>query len=165
MPDDPRRPLLAQFRDELGMFGAELRESVALRWQLAALEIKADLRSTGRLAIALASAAVLGLSILPVLLGAAAIELDGCWNLSTAGWLLAFAAALLLLALMIGWLAWRRFRRRFIGLQQTLEELREDEVWLREWLHKPAAGSRQRAASHRLREAARRQRLDSSRSA
>jgi hypothetical protein len=31
-----------------------------------------------------------------------------------------------------GSLAWRRFRRNFIGLRETLEELREDVLWLKE---------------------------------
>ena len=40
---------------------------------------------------------------------------------------------LLVAAALVAWLAWRRFRRRFVGLEETLEELREDLVWLQEW--------------------------------
>ena len=50
--------------------------------------------------------------------------------------LLVAGAMLLLLAPLVGWLAWRRFRRRFLGLEQTIEELREDAAWLREWLER-----------------------------
>jgi hypothetical protein len=33
-------------------------------------------------------------------------------------------------------LAWRSFRRRFTGLRETFEELREDTVWIGEWMKK-----------------------------
>ena len=58
--------------------------------------------------------------------------LDGCGRIARGGWLLIFAGGLLILAVAGGYLAWRRFRRRFIGLRETLEELREDLLWLRE---------------------------------
>jgi len=47
-------------------------------------------------------------------------------------WPSGFAGALLLLSLSVGCAAWRRFRRRFLGLRETIEELREDAEWLRE---------------------------------
>ena len=30
----------------------------------------------------------------------------------------------------VGWLAWRRFRRHFVGLEESLEVLREDRAWI-----------------------------------
>jgi len=133
MSEQPARPLLERLGKELNALGGDLRESVALRWQLAELEIKADLRSGRRLAIALAVAAVGGLTAVPLLLVALAQGLDGCWGLSATGWLVVFGLFLLTAASIVGFLAWRRFRRRFIGLEQTLEELHEDAVWLRDW--------------------------------
>jgi len=41
---------------------------------------------------------------------------------------------LLVAGLVVGWAAWRRFRRQRVMLRETLEELREDLVWLEEWL-------------------------------
>ncbi|MBN2217075.1 MAG: phage holin family protein [Pirellulales bacterium] len=136
MAESQTQPLLERLGRELNALGGELRESVALRWQLAALEIKADLRSGRRLAIGLVAAAVMGLAAVPLLLSALAQGLDGCWGLSSTGWLLALGLGLLLAAPIAGWLAWRWFRRRLIGLQQTLEELHEDAVWIQEWIGK-----------------------------
>ena len=55
--------------------------------------------------------------------------LDGCAGIPRYGWLLIFAGGLLILALSGGYLAWRRFWRRFTGLRETMEELREDMLW------------------------------------
>jgi uncharacterized membrane protein YqjE len=46
------------------------------------------------------------------------------------------AVLLVLVASLTGWRAWRTFRRRFIGFEETLEELREDAEWIREWMKK-----------------------------
>ncbi|HLA85682.1 MAG TPA: phage holin family protein [Thermoguttaceae bacterium] len=128
------RPLLERLGKELNALGGDLRESAALRWQLAVLEIRADLRSGRRLAISLTVAAVMGLTALPLLLVAAAHLLDGYYGLSSTGWLVVGGLVLLCTAPVVALLAWRRFRRRFLGLEQTLEELHEDAAWLREWL-------------------------------
>ena len=37
-------------------------------------------------------------------------------------------------ACLAGLWAWWRFRRQFGGLEETLEELREDLVWIEEWM-------------------------------
>ncbi len=58
-----------------------------------------------------------------------------------AGWLLIFGAGLLLSAVASALLAWRRFCRRLVGLQETLEELREDLIWLREGRNEKAANT------------------------
>lgn len=50
-----------------------------------------------------------------------------------------FAAGLLLAAATVVMLAVSRLGRRFVGLQETLEELRDDLLWLRE--HEGNAGS------------------------
>lgn len=133
-PQSARRPLLERLGKELTGLGSDLQESLALRWQLAMLEIRADLRSGRRLAIGLGVAIVMALTSLPLLLVAAAQGLDGCCGLSTTGWLLVGGGTLLLASPPLAWLAWRRFRRHVVALQQTLEELHEDAVWLREWI-------------------------------
>jgi hypothetical protein len=130
---DRTRPLLADLGDELRALGSELRESLVLRWQLALLELRADRRSAVRLAIGVSASGVMALSALPLLLVWLAAQLDQWLGVSRDGWLLILGVALLLSGLASGYLAWRRFRRRFLGLEQTLEELREDAAWLREW--------------------------------
>ena len=132
MNDSTERPLLADVRTELGALGAELREMASARWELARLEIESDLRSARRLAVAWLVAAVMLLTALPLLAAGLAEALDGCAGIPHGAWLLVFAAGLLLLAGLGGYLAWRRFRRDFIGLRETLEELREDAAWLNE---------------------------------
>lgn len=126
-------PVLGALRAELGRLSLDVQEMFALRWQLASLELHAALGHLKALAVALIIAAVMGLTALP--LGAVYLAeiLDGRLGLSRHAWLLLLAMGLLSLALLIGALAWRTFRRRFVGLQETLEEMREDLVWLRDW--------------------------------
>jgi uncharacterized membrane protein YqjE len=132
MSNPTERPLFADVRTELGSLGAELREMVAARWQLARLEIEADVRSAKRLIIAWLVAVVMLLTALPVAAVGLAEALDGWQGISRVGWLLIFAAALVVLAIAGVCFAWRRFRRNFLGLRETLEELREDAVWFKE---------------------------------
>lgn len=132
MQDPTDRPLLADIRAEFGALGGELREMAAARWELARLELQSDLLAAKRLAVAWLMAAVMALTALPLAAVSLAETLDGCFDITRGGWLSLFAGVLLFLALAGGYLAWRRFRRRFVGLQETLEELREDLLWLRE---------------------------------
>lgn len=132
MNDPARRPLFADLGDQFGALGAELREMAQARWELARLELLADFHAAKRLAIAWFTAAALALTALPLLAGSLAEALDGRAGLHRGHWLLIIAGALLILALAGSYLAWRRFSRRFTGLRETLEELREDMVWLRE---------------------------------
>jgi hypothetical protein len=132
MNDPAERPLFADMREELGALGAELREMAAARWELAKLELTADLHSLKRLAIAWLSAMVLMLTALPLLAMCLAEELNGWAGISRTGWLLIFGGGLMILSAAGGYFAWWRFRRKFLGLRETLEELREDAAWLRE---------------------------------
>lgn len=117
---------------ELGRLRDELRALVVARWRLARLEITRALADIRRLAIALAAAGVLALVALPVLVVATADLLDGFLQIDRTGWLLIWFAMLVVAAAAIGWLAWRRFRRQFVGLEETLEELREDAAWIKQ---------------------------------
>lgn len=132
MNDPADRPLLADVREQFAALGNELREMFAARWELARLEIETDLRSLARLAIFWLIAAIAALTSLPLVVVALAEVLDGCLNIARSGWLLILAAGLLTLAFGGGYCAWRRFRRKFLGLRETIEELREDAVWLKE---------------------------------
>ena len=116
------------------MMGEDLRESIRLRWQLAQIELQSDARSAKRLAVATGVVAAMVLTALPVLVVCLAELLDGRLGIADIGWLAIFGFGLLTAGCAAGWFAWRRFRRRFVGLQQTLEELREDLVWLKEEL-------------------------------
>ena len=130
---DSERPLFSGLQSELGSLVSDVRELAILRWELAKLELAADARSTVRLAVVLAVAVLMVLVALPVLVVSLGSLLDGVWGISQSGWLCIFAAALLATAGLGGFVAWRRFRRNLLGLEETIEELREDMVWLREW--------------------------------
>ena len=132
MNNSPKHPLLSDVRAELGSLGGELREMASARLELARLEIESDLLSAKRLAVAWAVAGVMSLTALPLVAVCLAEVLAEHTDISRGGWLLILAAALLLLAALGGYLAWRRFRRNFLGLRETLEELREDVLWLKE---------------------------------
>lgn len=135
MPEPERSPLDA-VREEAVRLGADLREMALARWQLARLEVEAAAADVRRLAVVLAVAATLALTALPLAAFCLAEALDQRLGIPRAAWLGIFAAILLGTGLLTGWLGWRRFRRQFTGLQETLEELHEDGVWLREWLEK-----------------------------
>jgi uncharacterized membrane protein YqjE len=132
----PDRPLLADLQTELHSLSGEMREMLALRWELFRLEALSDLKNTRRLLIVAAVAGVLIFTSLPLFAVALADVLAGVWQIAPWGWLLIFAGSFIILATAAVYLAWRRFCRRFLGLQETLEELREDLVWMQEWLGK-----------------------------
>jgi hypothetical protein len=136
MSEQPDRPLLENLREEIASLSAEMREMLRLRWELLRLEATADLKNFRRLLVVWAVAGVLVLTSLPLAAVALSEILDGVWHLSRCHWLLIFAGGLILVALPTAYLAWRRFRRRFTGLRETLDELREDQVWLDDWLGK-----------------------------
>jgi len=118
-------PLLA----ELAGLRDELRGAADARWRLARLEIGVALVDIRRLAVALAVAALLVLVSLPVLVVAVADLLAGQLGIDRTGWLLIEFGGLVVIAAATGWLAWRRFRNQFVGLEETLEVLREDLAW------------------------------------
>jgi hypothetical protein len=134
--DQPDRSIFAALKDEMARLAANLGQMGALRWELARREALADLRAARRLAVAVAVALVLGLAALPLVAVAAAWCLDGRLGVAWQIWLLIFAAGLAAGAALLALLAWRRFRRDFVPLTETLEELREDVAWLREWVGK-----------------------------
>jgi len=137
----PKRPLLAGIRDEVAGLSSELGEIVRCHWELARLEAASDLREVRRLAVVVSAAGVAALTGLPLVAAALAWWLRDSGGLGFGAWLALFGSALLLAGAATGYLAWQRFRRRYCGLEETLEELREDAEWLREWT-RGEAGSR-----------------------
>ena len=128
----PDRPLLADLKAELGGLKADLGEMLQLRWELARLEIQADLGHLKRLIFIWGMAAVMALTSLPLFATCVADTLDGRLGIARRGWLLIFGLALLCTAVICVYFGRLWFRRRFVGLKQTLEELREDLEWVKE---------------------------------
>jgi MFS family permease len=100
------------------------------------LEFRIAARCVRRLAVALAVAGVMALTALPLLAAWLAEALDGRLGICRGGWLGIFGLALAAGGLAVALLAWWSFRRHFGAMAETLEECREDLVWLREWLRK-----------------------------
>ncbi|MBN2473370.1 MAG: phage holin family protein [Pirellulales bacterium] len=137
---EPEQPLLSGLQEEIGSLAADLKQMATLRWQLARLELEAAAKALRRLVITGVVVGVMTLSALPILAVALAQLLHETQGISFAGWLLILGGGLLFGGILGGYLAWRRFRRRFSGIEQTLEELREDLVWLQQWTDRQRPG-------------------------
>jgi uncharacterized membrane protein YqjE len=128
----PDRSLLADLKAELSGLKADVGEMLQLRFELARLEIQADIGHLKRLVFVWGIAAVMALTSLPLLATCVAETLDGRLGIARSGWLLIFGLGLLCMAVICVYFGRLWFRRRFVGLQQTLEELREDLEWVKE---------------------------------
>lgn len=132
MSESKERPA-GKIRHEIGSLAADMQEMASLRWELARLELQSAIGSIKRLAAAAIAAGLMVLCALPILVVGLTEGLDGWLGVSRLGWLLIFGFTLLLGGIAGGTLAWRHFRRRFTGFEQSLEELREDLVWFEEY--------------------------------
>ncbi|HUY91090.1 MAG TPA: phage holin family protein [Pirellulales bacterium] len=132
--DDDREPLFAGIKDETSRLKSDFAQLLRVRWQLGKLEVRTAAHSAKRLAAGAIIALLLVLVSLPVLVVALAHALDGVLHIAFAGWLAVFGFGMLLFAAALAWFRYQRFRAEFVGLEQSLEELREDVVWLEERL-------------------------------
>ena len=114
MPEG-ERPLLAELREQIGAVVADLAEMLALRWKLARLEFRIAVRSVRRLAVALAVAAVMTLTALPLLAAWLAEALEGRLGIGRGGWLGIFGLALAAGGLAVALLAWWSFAAAVSG--------------------------------------------------
>jgi hypothetical protein len=128
-----RQPLFAEVSAEAAALADEMRALFDARWRLLRLEALDARSQLRRLAICLGIALLAALTSLPVFVVAAGDSLDGVRGLPSWAWHLISGSALLVGAALVAWIAWRRFRREFVGLSESIEELREDVVWLREF--------------------------------
>ena len=143
---DADRPLLGELQEELSGMADELGELAKLRLRLAEIELRESAQTAKRFAVWAVVAAILLLTSLPVLvvalsgwLGEVTVLSGPAWNVIL-GLLLALGGAATL------WFSWRRFRRDFRGLEESIEELREDLVWVKEWTGKSETGGAAGAA-------------------
>jgi len=112
---------------------------VIARRQLAELEARIAVRQIRRLAVVLAVAAVIVVAALPLLSVALALYLAELLRVDFGVLLSLGGTAGLVLGLLLAFVTWRRFRREFVGLEDSLAELREDAAWIREWIERPDA--------------------------
>lgn len=126
-------PLFAGVQREAARLAGDFRWALGKRWELARLELAIAGLQLRRLTIWLAAAALAALTLLPLLVVLAADGLAMVTSWSRTAWLALFVAVLLVAVPAVCWFAWRRFRREFVGVEATLEELREDVRWLEEY--------------------------------
>lgn len=130
--DDDREPLLGGIKDETSRLKSDFVNLLRVRWQLGRLEVQTAAHSAKRLATAAVIALLLVIVSLPVLVVALARVLDGVLGVAFVGWLAVFGFGMLLIAAALAWFRYQRFCAEFVGLEQSLEELREDVLWLEE---------------------------------
>jgi uncharacterized membrane protein YqjE len=111
---------------------SELREMFGLRSQLAQAEIRSDPAATRRLAIVGGFGLIAVLIGLPLLVSVVTARIDEALQLGFPWVSVTVAVALLGIGLLVGWAAWRRFRFEFLGLRDSLQEIQEDLIWLRD---------------------------------
>lgn len=136
MPDADG-PLLGELREELSAMTGELAQLVNLRWRLAEIELRESAQTAKRFTLWAVVAAALLLTSLSVFAVALSAWLDQVAELPRLSWAWILGLLLAAGAASIFWLCWRRFHREFRGLEQSIEELREDLVWVKEWAARP----------------------------
>ena len=124
--------------EEWGRLFSDFVDLLVLRRQLAELEVRNDLRQIKRLGIFGGlglTQCLVGMAVLAVLAG----SLIDQWIATTTipgprPWgSLCLGVVLILSGLETLRRSWNRFQREFSGLKESIAELREDAVWLREW--------------------------------
>ena len=124
--------------EEWGRLFSDFVDLLVLRRQLAELEVRNDLRQIKRLGIFGGlglTQCLVGMAVLAVLAG----SLIDQWIATTTipgprPWgSLGLGVVLSLSGLETLRRSWNRFQREFSGLKESIAELREDAVWLREW--------------------------------
>ena len=124
--------------EEWGRLFSDFVDLLVLRRQLAELEVRNDLRQIKRLGIFGGlglTQCLVGMAVLAVLAG----SLIDQWIATTTipgprPWgSLGLGVDLILSGLETLRRSWNRFQREFSGLKESIAELREDAVWLREW--------------------------------
>lgn len=150
---EPSDNLFSGVAAEASRLRNDLSKMLAARAALVRLELAESARQTARCAVVLALALVLLVSAVPVAVATLALACATYFGQSPIGWLAASALVLVVVAAFIAWLALRAFRRDFTGLRDSLAELEEDRVWLREWLGQAAAAEDSNAGDEGARSA------------
>ena len=122
------------WREEIASIRADVAELTAARAELAQLELAASIRTGKRCAIAAGGCTIVATAGTALLLALCGEQLATRFGGSTAVWQGSLAAASL--ALGLGGLAWlaRRVRRNFRPFSGLAAELKEDALWIKEWL-------------------------------
>ena len=113
---------------------SELTEMISLRRQLAEAEIRSDVALARWVVVVGGIGLVVVLCGLPVLLVSLALQFENWIGADSHFWSIFLGIVLVVAGALTMWTVWQRFRHEFLGLRESLGELKEDLVWLREWV-------------------------------
>ena len=133
MSSDPTTAPFSSVRKDLRQTMSDISAMLNARRRLAELEIRHDIAASRQLLIVGGVAIVLVLVGLPVAVVAITLQLEELYSDSLHWPMLLVATFFILIGSVVLWSSWVRFRRDFLGLQESMAELREDLIWLRDW--------------------------------
>ncbi|MEQ8785911.1 MAG: phage holin family protein [Pirellulaceae bacterium] len=146
MPETPHAPV-AGLADDLRGAWTEASQMVSLRRALAESELRSDLAAARGFAIVAGTCLVLAIAGVAVLAVAGAGYADHRYGFDFPWFTLATGAVLLGGGLLVGLLSWLRFRRNLLLFEQSRHELKEDLLWLEEWLGRTQDGDDENQSS------------------
>ena len=126
--------LLSALGRQTRRLGRDLREFLVARWLLLEVELRETGAGLRRLVLLSVFVTIVFLSGWTLLLVAMSDMLDGLGGLSRAAWAGILGGSFVLMAIAGTIVALRWLRGTLRGLEQSLEELREDAAWIREWV-------------------------------
>lgn len=122
-------------------FSNEVQAMFRARAELLGLELQAA-RSTATRVIVSVLLGLFGLVVtIPIVVVALAWQIARWFDLDLLVVLWVATGMLLVVSVGLILLAWRRYRRDFHGLEDSIAELREDMLWMQEWVGKKSADS------------------------
>lgn len=118
---------------------SDVQTMLEARGRLAELELAAATRATKGFAVFAVVSVVLAIAGLSILMMVAGLQLDEHYPLveHVPVWTLSLAGLQLLGGPLLALFSWIGYRRRLSQLTQSLDEFKEDVVWLKEWLGQP----------------------------
>jgi len=135
---EPPQAGITGLADDLRGAWTEAARMLALRRALAESELRNDLAAARVFAIVAGACLVLAVAGVAVLAVAAATYVDRLYGFDVPWVTIVTGAVLLLGGLLVGLLSWIRFRRNLLLFEQSRAELKEDLLWLEEWLGRAA---------------------------
>ena len=110
----------------------DVQTMLRVRRELAQVEVQSDIATTKRLLVIGGVGLACLFVSLPLFAFVFAVWVEQQFDIQRQHVMLDLAAILLAAGSITMWSAWRGFRRDFVGLRDSLAEIQEDVVWLRE---------------------------------
>ncbi len=137
--DRTKDSLFSPLVRQLEGFSNEAQAMLRARAELLGLELQAA-RSTATWVIVAVLVGLLGLVVsIPVLVVVLSQQIARWFEFDALVVLWIATGIMLLASVGLILLAWRRYRRDFHGLDDSIAELREDMLWMQEWVGKKSA--------------------------